>query len=132
MHRSRRHWQLILFVAVLVLPSLLVAWLGWKNVALDRQNRLKDAQASAEDARKRARADIARDIWDRLENIKLQEIGSGAASNSAVKFTAWADGERLVMPWERDPSAEPFAMRYRMAYDPISALSLLHLFGKAP
>jgi len=108
MTRNRRYWQFILFLTVLVLPSLLVVWLGWKNVALDGQNRLRDAKANVEDARKRERTDIARDIWDKLENIKLQESGSNGASDPAVRFVAWTDGERLVMPWENDPNAGPF------------------------
>src|SRR5262252_8834878 len=108
MNHSRRYWQFILFLTVLVLPSLLVAWLGWKNVTLDSQNRLRDAETNAEAAHKRARADIARDIWDKLENIKLQESGANEISDPAVRFVAWTDGERLVMPWEKDPNAATF------------------------
>jgi signal transduction histidine kinase len=105
MNRRRRYWHLILFLGALVLPSVLVAWLGWRNVTLDRQNRLRDAQASAADASRRARADIARDLWERLESIKVQAIENGGPPDPAVRFVAWVDGDRLVMPWETDPNA---------------------------
>jgi signal transduction histidine kinase len=104
MNRPRRYWQLVLFLAALVLPAVLVAFLGWRNVTLDRQNRLRDAQAHAEDARRRARGDIARDLWERLESIKSQELESGDP-DPAVRYVAWVDGDRLVMPWETDPNA---------------------------
>jgi signal transduction histidine kinase len=102
----RRYRHLLLFVAVLIVPSTLVAGLGWIVVNQDRERREEDHKQRVDDARSRARADIAAQLRGRLENIKLQETG-GAMGDSAVKFVAWADGDRLFMPWEIDPDAEP-------------------------
>ena len=99
---TRRHYrQLLMFVVVLILPSILVAWLGWTNVKLDGQNRLNEAQRAAAAARNSTRAEIGKDLWDRLENIKSREIGHGISSDPAVRFIAFVgEDARLVLPWE--------------------------------
>jgi hypothetical protein len=108
---TKRHhyWRLLLFIFVLILPSLLIAWEGWRNVRLDRDKRLNDARAAALETRLRTQKELGRDAWELLENIKTQEIGNSPTSNPSVKLVAWEAGGRLVMPWETDPNAESFS-----------------------
>jgi signal transduction histidine kinase/tetratricopeptide (TPR) repeat protein len=75
-------------------------------VNLDREDRLHAAERSATEAKNVALVEISRDIWDRLENIKLKETEGSGSRDSAVAFVAWVESGRLVMPWEKDPNTE--------------------------
>jgi two-component system phosphate regulon sensor histidine kinase PhoR len=107
MGRLRHYRHLLLFVAVLIVPSALVAGLGWIVLDQDSASRGAEAHKRADDARSAARAEVATSVRARLENIKRQEAGPEAGTDAAVRFVVWADGERLVMPWDVDPGAEP-------------------------
>jgi len=106
--RRRHYWRLLVFISVLILPSLLIAWGGWRNVRLDRDKRLNDARATALETRLRTQKELGRDAWELLQNVKAQEIGTSPTSNPSVKLVAWEAGGKLVMPWETDPNADAF------------------------
>jgi signal transduction histidine kinase len=102
------YWRLLLFISVLILPSLLIVWEGWRNVRLDRDKRLNDAKALALETRLRTQKELGRDVWELLQDIKTQELGNSPTSNPSVRLVAWEAGGKLVMPWEIDPNAEEF------------------------
>jgi len=95
--RTRHYKQLLLFVVALIVPSLLIAGLGWTVLKQDRENRVEDARNSA-------RERIQKEIRLRLDNLATK-VAAGTPA-AAVKFVAWVAGDNLVMPWERDPNAE--------------------------
>ena len=108
MRKRRHYWRLVVFISVLILPSLLIAWEGWRNVRLDRDKRLNDAKAIALETRLRTQKELGRDAWELLQDIKTQEIGNNPTSNASVRLVAWEAGGKLVMPWETDPNADAF------------------------
>ena len=108
MTKRHHYWRLLVFISVLILPSLLIAWEGWRNVRLDRDKRLNDAKAIALETRLRTQKELGRDAWELLQDIKTQEIGNSPTSNPSVKLVAWEAGGKLVMPWETDPNADAF------------------------
>jgi signal transduction histidine kinase len=104
---SKRHTkQVLLFVIVLIVPSIFVTALGWAVLNQDRESRAAEGRRRAEEARINARAEIQRVVRQRLEDVRLQVNDVGLSTNPAVKFVTWVDGEKLVTPWEMDPNAE--------------------------
>jgi two-component system phosphate regulon sensor histidine kinase PhoR len=104
--RKRHHKQILLFVIVLILPSILVTALGWTVLNQDRESRAAEARVRAEEARVNARAEIQRAVRRRLEDVRLQAVDAWLSVDPAVKFIAWVDDEKLIMPWETDPNTE--------------------------
>src|SRR5215831_3192895 len=100
--------QLLLFVVVLIVPSILVAVGGWMIITQYRDIRVNNAKLARQGAEGRAKAEISDDLLGLLDNIKMQEVGGVGLSDSAVRFVGWADGDRLVMPWDVDPNAKAF------------------------
>jgi two-component system, OmpR family, phosphate regulon sensor histidine kinase PhoR len=107
--KRRHYWRLLVFICVLILPSLLIAWEGWRNVRLDRDKRLNDARALASETRLRTQKELGRDAWELLQDIKTQEIGDSPTSNPSVRLVAWEAEGQLVMPWETDPNERVFS-----------------------
>src|SRR5262245_26833815 len=111
MDRSR-YKPLFLFSAALILPSIVIGVLAWKNVTQDRELGEKRRM----EAEKRTLAGIRQNVLARLERIKLQEITTaspattasttGAYSDPAVLLVGLADRDWLVLPWDVDPNAE--------------------------
>jgi hypothetical protein len=101
---ARRYRQLFLFLAVLILPSVMIAVQGWRLSVQEREL----ARTALERIRKRTAADIGQDIVTRLERIKSQEMRNvpgtpmrlNNPSDPAVVAVGWVDGERLVWPWD--------------------------------
>jgi hypothetical protein len=113
MKAVNRQRQLILFLIALVLPSLVVVAFGLRMVAQDREI----AEKRATDAQRRAVAEIRQQILGRLERIKLQEISAipitesaspWRSTNPAVALVAWAEGDRLLLPWDLDQGTSRF------------------------
>jgi two-component system phosphate regulon sensor histidine kinase PhoR len=106
---GRRYRQLFLFLAVLILPSVLIAVQG-RRLSVQEQEL---AKGRLEEARKRTAEEIGQDIVTRLERIRTREIVNAPAaptrgsrsSDPAVVAVGWVDGERLVWPWDVNPSA---------------------------
>jgi hypothetical protein len=100
----RRYRQLFLFLAVLILPSVMIAVQGWRLSEQEREL----ARTRLEEIQKRTAAEIGQEIVTRLERIKTQEManvpGTPTRLNNpldpAVVAVGWVDGERLV--WPRD------------------------------
>jgi signal transduction histidine kinase len=107
---AKRYRQLPGLLVALVLPSIAIAWLGWQVLA--KQRDLDEEQTERE--RRSIAAQIGADVRDRLNRLKAQEIlASGSAANAysdpAVVLVAWAEGGKLVLPWESpEPGPEPF------------------------
>lgn len=100
-----RYRQLFLFLVVLILPTLAIAIQGRRIAAQERELAVK----RSEEFRKSAAAEVGKDIFSRLERIKLQEIArapagavphSAAYSDPAVAFVGWEENDRLVWPWD--------------------------------
>ena len=98
----RRYRQLFLFLAVLILPSVMIAVQGWRLSAQEQEL----AKARLEEDRKRTAAEIGQKIVTRLERIKTQEManvpGTAVARDRdpAIAAVGWVEGDRLVWPWD--------------------------------
>lgn len=100
----RRYRQLFLFLAVLTLPSVMIAVQG-RRLSVQEQVL---AKTRLEETRKRTAAEIGQEIVTRLERIRTQEMANMPGtpirrhrpSDPAVVAVGWVDGERLVWPWD--------------------------------
>jgi signal transduction histidine kinase len=100
----RRYRQLFLFLAVLILPGVMIAVQGRRLSVQEREL----ARSRLEEIKKRTAAEIGQDIVTRLERIRTQEMANtpaspvrrNAPSDPAVVAVGWVDGERLVWPWD--------------------------------
>jgi len=63
--KRRHYWRLLLFISVLILPSLFIVWEGWRNVRLDRDKRLNDAKTIALESRLRRQKELRRRSFKR-------------------------------------------------------------------
>src|SRR5688572_4569127 len=105
----RRYRQLFLFLAVLILPSVMIAVQGWRLSAQEKEL----AKARLDEDRKRTAAEIGQEIVTRLALIKQQEManvpGTPAArdrySDPAIVAVGWVEGDRLIWPWDISPVA---------------------------
>jgi signal transduction histidine kinase len=106
-----RRRQLVLFLAVLILPAALIAVQGYRLSVQEREL----ARSRAEELRKRTAADIGQDVVTRLDRIRTQEMANMPAtptrrnrpSDPAVVAVGWIEGDRLVWPWDVSPAASP-------------------------
>lgn len=104
----RRIRQLALFVAVLVLPLVMIAMQGRRLAVQEREL----ASARLEEIRKRTAAEIGQDIVTRLERLRTQAMANAPStpvrahspSDPAVVAVGWVDGEQLVWPWDTTPA----------------------------
>jgi hypothetical protein len=97
---NKHYKPMFLLLATLMLPSLAIALLGWRDFTREREKQLKDAEAGT-------KSEVRQQLLQTLERIKLQEI-SGAPSDPAVVFTASVQRDRLVLPWDADSAAARF------------------------
>src|SRR5262245_23941142 len=97
---KHRYKPMFLLLATLMLPSLAIGLLGWRDFTREREKQLKDAQ-------ERTRSDVRQELLQSLERSKLEEI-SGAASDPAVVLVASVERNRLVLPWDNDTAAGRF------------------------
>jgi hypothetical protein len=79
MNRSR-YKQTILLLAILVLPTAVIALLGWRDFNRELAQELRDDE-------ERMKIEVRQDLLQKLERHKLQEI-SGAPSDPAVVLVA--------------------------------------------
>jgi signal transduction histidine kinase len=138
MNRTR-YRQLLAFFVALVLPSIAIASLGW--LVLDQQGQLDEEQAKRDleqadrDAQLTA-SEIGADMRDKLSRIKAQEIAAGATatdsfSDPSVTLVAWAEGNRLILPWE---SPEPDPAPFKRAADDLTKIQddVMRLYSQKP
>ena len=111
-HRFR---QLLLFLLVLILPSIAILVAARRIATQDEKAARQDAEERAVVERKRTAEDIGNDLLVRLERIKLQEITNApvaglpalhAYSDAAVAAVGWLDDDRLVWPWDLSPISQ--------------------------
>ena len=107
--RSHSHRkQIFLFLVAVILPSLVLVAFTLRMISQEREL----AQKRAIDERGRMAAEIGQHLLVRLEKIKLQEASAAANRtrsntdsyyvNPEVVLTAQVDGDRLIMPWEKN------------------------------
>src|SRR4030095_4819246 len=97
---GRRYRQLLLFLAVLILPSVMIAIQGIRLSAQERELE----KTRLEDIRKRRAGGLGQEIVTRLESIKKQEMANvpgtpvrlNRYSDPAVVGVGWIDGDRLL------------------------------------
>jgi hypothetical protein len=100
----RRARQLVLFLAVLVLPGAMIAVQGRRLSVQEREL----AAARLEELSRRTAAEIGQEIVTRLERTRTQAMANAPATpirgysspETAVVAVGWVDGERLVWPWD--------------------------------
>jgi signal transduction histidine kinase len=104
-----RYRQLFLFLAVLILPSILIAVLGWSLYSKEEEQRNK----SLKEIPKQRAADVGQIILTKLEQIKNSEVANQSAvfaaqarfSDPAVVAVGRIEGKKLVWFWESESSA---------------------------
>lgn len=116
MQRARpRYRQLILFLLVLILPSIAIIVAGRRIADQETKLAQEDTLRRAVAERKSMADTAGHVLLDRLERIKVQEMAnslndvySGAAMSSdpSIVGVGWLDGERLVWPWDADGLAK--------------------------
>jgi hypothetical protein len=113
---GRFHYKRFFLFLVALIPSIVIALLGWRNAAQDRELEAKRFDEERNTTRERTRQQVRHQLLALLEDIK--SAGSAAAvradtvrsasANPAVKLVAFADGNRLLLPWEANPNVERF------------------------
>jgi hypothetical protein len=105
---GRRHQrQLLLFLAILILPIVTIAVQGRRLLVQEEAL----ARTRVEEIRTRTAAEIGQEIVARLERIKTREMANVPAaasygdgdSDPAVVAVGWAEGAHLVWPWDGQP-----------------------------
>jgi signal transduction histidine kinase len=110
------HKQVLLFLIAVVLPSLVLIVLTWHMIG--QQQELGEKRLG--DERRRLALEIGQKLLVRLEEIKLHEVSSTASgakllntqeyTSGEVVMTGLADGDRLLLPWETNPSNNRLSM----------------------
>ena len=72
----RRYRELFLFLAVLILPGVMIAVQGRRLSVQEREL----AKARGEEVRKRTAIDVGQEIVTRLERIRIQEMANTPAT----------------------------------------------------
>jgi signal transduction histidine kinase len=106
MRITRHKRQIFLFLVAILVPAGVLVGLAGRIVYQDRELAAKRAV----DQRSAAVEQLRRELSSHLETIKLQEINAlmrsadstrlPGAENPAIIFTAKAEGDRLLLPWE--------------------------------
>ena len=106
MRVTRHRRQILLFLIAILLPAAVLIGLGARTIVQERELTI----TRAADRRRDALEQLRRELFARLEAIKLQEINLLIRSttlgqphgpeNPAVMLVARLEGDRLVLPWE--------------------------------
>ena len=112
MHRRAQRVQLILFLGAVFVPCALLVALSVRIIAQDRE--LQERRRV--DERRRVVSDAGKALAAALESIKAGEIRTELDSgqhyrHSATVLVAWADHDRLLLPWDRE--RDPVGSRIR-------------------
>jgi len=105
--KRNRYRQLFLFLVALILPSLVIAGLGWMLLVKDREIEAR----RSEDAIDQEAMGIGRAVLFQLESIGRYAPEGTAAASGALVLVGWTD-ERggLVLPWEHPSSVHRFSL----------------------
>src|SRR5215471_7878292 len=112
-----RYRQVILFLFVLLLPSVAIVVLtrrittdDYNNQFVQEKQRFDNETKQADAAMESAAADIGSDFQAELELIKYR--APETYSNPAVAMVGWLEGEHLVWPWDQ-PTDEAMGLRLK-------------------
>jgi len=112
-----RYKRFFLFLVVLIIPSIVIGLLGWRNAAQQRELDAKGQVDEERNTKDKAKVQIREQLLALLEKIKSDESAaagrssaarSAAYSHPAVQLVGQADGGRLILPWEVNPNAARF------------------------
>src|SRR5262249_15604678 len=120
--RNRSRQFLLIFIAI-VLPAAVLVGLARRVVRQAKEL----AAAPAADEHRNANEQLRRELAAKLETVKLQEVnrwirlpnapGNDQPPDPSLVFVAAIDGDRMILPWEREgerrPPALPFEQRLR-------------------
>jgi len=106
MHAARPYKRILLFLIAVVLPSSVLVVLTWCMIG--QQKELREKRLA--DERGRIARETGRELFTRLEEIKLRQVGALAGgvesfdtrdyTSSEVVLIALVDGEEILLPWE--------------------------------
>src|SRR5688572_9819092 len=99
MNSRRRGRQVLLFVSTILIPAVVLIYLG---VLLVRQeSELADKRAA--DQRRDALEQLRRELSARLETIKVQTAARGIQdSRPEIVFVGRLEQDRMILPWEKE------------------------------
>jgi len=113
-HSRGHRKQILLFLAAVILPSLVLVILTLRMISQEREL----AQKRAVEDRRRMAAEIGQRLLVRLEKIKLQEASAIANQtrllakldymNPEVVLISQVDGNQFLLPWESDQRRKEF------------------------
>lgn len=103
----KRYQQLFLFLVALVLPSLVIAALGWMLLARERE--IEDGRSRA--ARAVEISEVRQTVLDRLEGISSATQSTVAAPSSPIVLATQLDeADGLLLPWQDETSRVQFSL----------------------
>ena len=109
MIRPKRSRQLVLLVAAILVPAAVLIGLGFRVVRQETEL----SQSRLVEERRRATAQLARELTARVEAIRLQEVNRlirepgrsfERPSHPATVLIAEIENDRLILPWARTHS----------------------------
>jgi hypothetical protein len=103
--------QLVLFLTAVLAPCLVLVALGLRMIAQEQEL----AEKRLAEERLRRLADTRRELLARLERLWADP------QHPVIALLARAEGDRLVLPWERRQETEQFA---RLAAEPSFAKAI--------
>jgi signal transduction histidine kinase len=114
--KGYRYRRLLLFLAILILPTVAIVIQGRMIAARDLEIARTQSAQRVEDTRKRIAAEVGQEMVSRLESIKGQEVANAAGaipqpgtySGPAVVIVGRVDGMNVKWPWNRYTNPEPF------------------------
>jgi tetratricopeptide (TPR) repeat protein len=133
---TRHRRQVLLFLIAILLPACVLIGLGGRTIIQEREVAIKRAADRRQDALEHLR----RELFARVETIKLQEITRLIRSpasewpqrpaNAAVILVARVDGDRLALSWEpaaqADAPAETEFARHRQEGETLESVKKDH------
>src|SRR5262245_21521526 len=102
--------RLLLFLTVLILPTLAIVAQGVMIDSMDREIARSRARERERDLGRRVAAEVGQETFAILERIKGQEVANaggliipqpGTYSDPAVVIVGRVNGKELMWPWER-------------------------------
>jgi signal transduction histidine kinase len=112
MRVTRHRRQILLFLTAILLPASVLIGLGSLTIVQERELAIKRVADRRRDALEQA----GRELFARLEAIKLREINrlirlagteqAKGPENPAAILVAKIEGDRLILPWEPAPQPD--------------------------
>ena len=124
--------QTVLFLAVLVLPTIAIVVQGMMIASRDRQIDDHHARERVADLRRRLAIEVGQEMFAILERIKGQEVANagasipqpGMSSDSAAVIVGRTNGRTLTLPWDVKLSSVGFYSRFARVVEDVQAREL--------